>query len=477
MSSIVPPVSSGNRRSTVPLSRWPVGPKRLTGKPVIAVGSVGLDNDFVAGLIERKAGSNSGLDRLIQMIDEGEADLVAIGRALLVDPAWAAKIREGRTGELRALHAGSDQDAVPVDSLWFTTGRSAVAAEDQASKQGDVDLNKTTRGETMSIRMLAGGSLLLAISAAAAITVYTQQPPSTPAAHAPVTKAQGERWNTELSNWGRWGKEDQLGALNLVTPQKRQQAMALAKSGTVVSLERPVALSPAPEATRADGKPHGISFYEIRFKTFPPDDPQGNPGFSSDIQEFHVHGGMTHLDALCHDSDGHGKLYNGFPLADTVSETVGCRKLGLDNLKEGIVTRGVLIDMTRLKGARAPGASAYTEDIEAWERQTGLKVSPGDALFVYNSAPTAGRNVGGGGGFDLSVLPWFKTRGVAVTSNVRAIADDRHANHRIVLSSMGVYLLDGVVLDQLAETAARLARWEFMLVVAPLRIPGAPAPP
>jgi 2,4-dienoyl-CoA reductase-like NADH-dependent reductase (Old Yellow Enzyme family) len=83
--------------SALTLAGWT---KKLTGKPVITVGSVGLDNDFVAGLIERKAGQNSGLDRLIQMIDEGEADLVAIGRALLVDPAWAAKIREGRTEEL-----------------------------------------------------------------------------------------------------------------------------------------------------------------------------------------------------------------------------------------------------------------------------------------------------------------------------------------------------------------------------------------
>ncbi len=64
-----------------------------------------------------------------------------------------------------------------------------------------------------------------------------------------------------------------------------------------------------------------------------------------------------------------------------------------------------------------------------------------------------------------------------MTSNVRPLADDRHADHRIVLSSMGVYLLDGVVLDQLAETAARLNRWEFMLVVAPLRVPGSTGSP
>ena len=94
--------------------------------------------------------------------------------------------------------------------------------------------------------------------------------------------------------------------------------MALAKAGVVVSLEQPLKVVPKPEETRADGKPHGIAFYEIRFKTFPADDPRGNPGFTSDVQEYHVHGGMTHLDALCHDSSD-GRLYNGFALADTVN--------------------------------------------------------------------------------------------------------------------------------------------------------------
>ena len=325
----------------------------------------------------------------------------------------------------------------------------------------------------MRFRYSATAALLVV----AGVTAASQQPPAA-GERPPVTKAQGERWDAELSNWGRWGKDDEIGALNLITPQKRQQAMALAKTGTVVSLERPVVLSPKPAETKADGKPHGISFYEIRFKTFPADDPQGNPGFSSDVQEFHVHGGMTHLDALCHDSNGKGQLYNGYPLATTVNEATGCTKLGLDKITEGIVTRGVLVDMTRLKRARQPGPRAYPEDIEAWEKQTGLTVSSGDALFVYNPTPSTGRGpAGGNGGFDLSVLPWFKTRGVAMTSNVRPIADDRHADHRIVLSAMGVFLLDGIVLEQLAETAARLNRWEFMLVVAPLRVPGSTGSP
>lgn len=317
-------------------------------------------------------------------------------------------------------------------------------------------------------RVLALGVILTGLIAAA----RAQQPAAVPSRHPPVTKAQADRWTTELSNWGRWGKDDQLGALNLITAEKRRQAMALAKTGTVISLERKIVPSRAPDETRADGKPHGVAFYDIRFKTFPAGDPRGNDGFSSDIQESHVHGPMTHLDALCHDSAG-GKLFNGYPL-DSVSQEIGCTKLSLDNLKEGIVTRGILIDMTRLKSAapREPGTHVYIDDIEAWEKQTGLKVSPGDALFVYNPARPGPRAPAPAAGFDLSVVPWMKARGVAVTSSVMAIAEDRHADHRLVLVALGTYLLDGVKLDDLAETAARLNRWEFMLVVAPLQVPG-----
>jgi kynurenine formamidase len=315
---------------------------------------------------------------------------------------------------------------------------------------------------------------VVAVVSLAVVCLLAQQ-----ASHTPVNKDQVDRWMTELSNWGRWGKDDRLGALNLITPAKKREAMALARQGIVVSLEQPIKVVPKPDETKADGKPHGVSFYEIRFKTFPADDPRGNPGFTSDVQEYHVHGGMTHLDALCHDSSD-GKLYNGYPI-DTVDQDKGCTRLSLDQLPDGIVTRGVLVDMTRLKGAsgREPGLPVYAEDIEAWEKQTGLTVSPGDALFVYNSARAGGRGSAPGvnGGFDLSVLPWMKRRGVAMTSGVRPIPEDRHADHRLVLVSLGVYLLDGVQLDRLAETAARLNRWEFLLVVAPLKVPGSTGSP
>ena len=320
-------------------------------------------------------------------------------------------------------------------------------------------------------RTLVAGVAIVACGLAA----HAQQTRTAETPRPEVTKAQVQRWMTELSNWGRWGKDDQLGTLNLITPQKRQQALALAKRGVVVSLEQPVALVPMPDATKRDGRSHAISFYEIRFRTFPdPDLETGNPGFSSDIKEFHVHGPMTHLDALCHASY-QGKWYNGFVLAEGFSDQAGCSRLGTEAVKQGIVTRGILVDMTRLKNpSRPPGARAYVEDLEAWERQTGLKVSPGDALFVYNApAPRAQGSGGGlGGSMDISVLPWMKERGVAITSAIRSIPEDARADHVVPLVAMGLHLLDGPRLTELAETTARLNQWEFLLVIAPPKVPG-----
>jgi 2,4-dienoyl-CoA reductase-like NADH-dependent reductase (Old Yellow Enzyme family) len=74
--------------------------KKLTGKPTITVGSVGLDGDFTSLFTEGKGASNAKIDGLIERLEREEFDLIAVGRALLVDPAWANKIRDGRTGEL-----------------------------------------------------------------------------------------------------------------------------------------------------------------------------------------------------------------------------------------------------------------------------------------------------------------------------------------------------------------------------------------
>jgi hypothetical protein len=281
-----------------------------------------------------------------------------------------------------------------------------------------------------------------------------------------VPSAEKDQLMKDLSNWGRWGKNDELGTLNLITPAKRRQAIALAKTGTVVSLMRPIVITEKSAAIKADGKPDGQPYFEIRFRTFPEDSYYS--GFNSDIEEFAEHGALlTHLDGLCHDSYG-GQHYNAFPLHGTTDPVKGYTKLGIQALKDGITTRGVLIDFPRLKGMASlpPGTKLRPEDLEAWEKQAGVKISSGDAIFLYT-----GRKPGMPEtrvGYDLSIARFLKQRDVAVVSS-----DGANADHQLTLAALGVYLIDNTELAEAAATAARLNRWEFMLVVAPLPVPGA----
>src|SRR5687767_8497793 len=107
------------------------------------------------------------------------------------------------------------------------------------------------------------GVLVCLAIACCGFSACAQQAPASEALRPEVTRAQTERWMTELSNWGRWGQDDQLGTLNLITETKRRQAAALATRGIVVSMAQQVVITPKPEATKRDGRPHAISFYEI----------------------------------------------------------------------------------------------------------------------------------------------------------------------------------------------------------------------
>src|SRR3990167_4853642 len=180
-----------------------------------------------------------------------------------------------------------------------------------------------------------------------------------------VTKAQYERWKTELSNWGRWGRDDQTGAMNLVTPAKRRQAAALVKDGVSVSLARDV------DTEKAVDNPQP---YERQMLAI-----------GADRFGVAFHGvAHTHLDSLAH-INYDGVFYNGYtPDAGAVMKAGGHSRNSIVNLKDGIFTRGVLIDIPRLKGVPylEPGTVITRQDVEAFEKFAGLKVVPGDAVFI-----------------------------------------------------------------------------------------------
>src|SRR5262252_8623974 len=219
-----------------------------------------------------------------------------------------------------------------------------------------------------------------------------------------ITAAQYESWKKDLSNWGRWGKDDQIGALNLITPAKRKEAAALVKEGYSVSLAGDA------DTVQAVDNPNP---YNVRMLAI------GN-----DRIEVTYHGiAHTHLDSLAHINDN-GVFYNGYtPDRDAVLKE-GHSKNSIHNVKNGIFTRGILIDIPRLKGVSylEPGTPIYVQDLEAWEKQAGVKVSAGDALFVRAGVwarqkevgPWLRGRVGRSAGLDPSVIPWLKQRDVAI---------------------------------------------------------------
>jgi hypothetical protein len=175
------------------------------------------------------------------------------------------------------------------------------------------------------------------------------------APRAPRNAAEFDELFQQVSNWGRWGKNDQLGSMNLLTPSKRKQAVGLVKDAISVSL----AHNPLTEQAEDNPSPFERSM---------------NPAVSRPLQTSLVdtykvsyHGyAHSHIDALCHILYK-DQTYNGYARSEVETDK-GCVKLGIENLKNGIITRGILLDIPRLKNVPylEPGTPVYVEDLEAW---------------------------------------------------------------------------------------------------------------
>ncbi len=181
-----------------------------------------------------------------------------------------------------------------------------------------------------------------------------------------VTKTQFDTWLQEISNWGRWGADDQLGTLNLITPEKSKAAADLVREGVTVSL----ALDLNKQADELNASPFE---HTLTVATF------GGHEVAGDRYAVEYHGfAHSHIDGLPHFAH-EGKMYNGFSV-DTLKSD-GAQKLGIHNAKNGIVSRGVLIDMPWFKGVDylEPTTVITVDDLEAWESKTGVYRSPARA--------------------------------------------------------------------------------------------------
>ncbi|PZQ99714.1 MAG: hypothetical protein DI533_03410 [Cereibacter sphaeroides] len=279
-----------------------------------------------------------------------------------------------------------------------------------------------------------------------------------------------------ISNWGRWGPDDQLGTLNLITTEMRLAAIRSVSSGRVVSLARERGVADSSGIRRAT------------YQNFHYTDPQPDEAGTIDQIGMIYHGYVvTHLDALCHlfTPEGREGMYNGYPVS--LVTDAGAAKLGVEVMgRNGIVGRGVLLDIAGLKGSPlAVGSIITVDDLEAAEQRQGLHVGQGDILFVRNGQG-ARNSYELGTGLHLACLPWLHARGVAALGHdgdgdvhppQPGLVRWTEPVHMIAIPYLGMPLICASDLEELSEACAKEGRWSFFLTVAPWRFRGATSSP
>ena len=279
---------------------------------------------------------------------------------------------------------------------------------------------------------------------------------------------------SSLSNWGRWGSDDELGTLNLITPEKRAQAGRLVREGISVTCSRLIVPEMAPDVSRIPPLHYMITTGESA--------PSSGPGSSSDFIGLSYHGyTVTHLDSLCHQF-WDGKMYNG-QAASLITADSKATAGDIDKAQNGVVTRGVLLDITRVRGKEwlEAGEAVFPEDLEAAEDAQGVRVEEGDALHLRLGWDKRREKLGphpapGRPGLHAATLPWLHQRGVSILSADASqdVDPSGYPNiglpiHKVGMVAMGLWLIDAGASEELAKVCQRLNRWEFMFVVAPLR--------
>lgn len=284
-----------------------------------------------------------------------------------------------------------------------------------------------------------------------------------------------------LSNWGRWGSDDEIGMLNHLAREHRVSAAALVVDGFAVSLAHNLGTTPTTE-NPYPAQHHMLAAGDAREES-------GIPGYeaSRDYIGAHVHGlGVTHIDALCHMFVA-GKMYNGYPASEVRSD--GARLNTVLSFADGIVGRGVLLDVAATRGvAYLQGNEAITpSELEATEKRQNVRVQTGDILMI-GSGRCAWRSESGGvldpadgmAGLHADCLPWLREREISVLGS-DGISDPMPGLgipnwpfpvHQIGITGMGLHLIDNLALGELAAACLERERWAFLFTLGSIRIPG-----
>jgi kynurenine formamidase len=297
-----------------------------------------------------------------------------------------------------------------------------------------------------------------------------------------VTAARAAELFERSKRWGRWGDDDERGALNLLTAERVQRAAGLVRSGDVVSCGREL-----PVVAAADNPTPALHHMLMA------GDVAGGVGLqaSADFVGVSFHGmAVSHIDALCHVFVD-GQMYNGFPATDVTS--LGAKRNSIAAAFGGIAGRGVLLDIPRLRGVEwlEPGDAISPDELDAACSAQRVAVAPGDILIVGTGRDARREQHGawdpngvGLAGLDAECIPWLYDHDPAVLAS-DGVSDVLPANphawpipiHQCLLVGMGVHLLDNLQLGRLAAACAGVQRWEFLFVVLPLQIGGGTGSP
>jgi len=292
-------------------------------------------------------------------------------------------------------------------------------------------------------------------------------------------------------NWGRWGDDDERGTLNYITPEAIAAAARLVRRGAVFSLAIPFdAKGPQGSQSRRFNPMH-------RMLLTGPDTTSGaikwpgGVGFTDDMIIMPLQS-ATQWDALSH-CFLDGQMYNGYDANEVSSR--GARRNGIEKIARGVVARGVLLDLPRVKNTPwlEPGYAVTVDDIEAAIRSHRVSIGTGDALLVRTGQMAMCRARGSWGdyaggdapGLSFHTAEWIYARQLAAVATdtwgmeVRPneIPDSYQPLHQVFIPNMGLLVGEIFQLDELAEDCAKDLVYEFLFVAPPLPITGAVGSP
>ncbi len=311
-------------------------------------------------------------------------------------------------------------------------------------------------------------------------------PPSIPSSFTEIA--------ARVSNWGRWGPEDQIGTLNLIDGAARLRGAAAVHDGTAFAMGLPMSSDQGIQMGFVKGRINPARTMISVNEPLSPD-PEWI-ATSEDLVTFALQC-ATHWDGLAHASygagPGGGMLYNGFPASSITEE--GASRLGI-HLITSLVSRGVLLDVPRAKGVEIldPGYPISPADLDAACALGGLTIEPGDVVLVRTGQAAhlalPGRPGLGGAdpvrdlvaytwpspGLTIATAEWFHTHDVAAVATDTMVlevypCEDRDLYlpvHLLHLVEMGMTQGQNWFLDELADACSADGRYDFLLDATPL---------